>query len=144
MRVQTEYFINEYMYVTFSLSNVIFKACFRIGWIAFPSTAKKYTQENWFSCYKSSQSWPIVFKLVAFFLSASIEILNLSPWKIYAMDVIYISAHSSLPEDLSHHVLFHSKAFSGGKVQLRGVNFFGSQVIRILRKKEKKGPIFQF
>lgn len=55
------------------------------------------------------------------------------------MDAIPHIGAQFVAEDLSHHILFHSKVFSGGKVvRLRGVNFFGSQVIRILRKKKKK------
>lgn len=55
------------------------------------------------------------------------------------MDAIPHIGAQFVAEDLSHHILFHSKVFSGGKVvRLRGVNFFGSQVIRILRKKKKR------
>lgn len=57
MRVQTEYFINEHMYVTFWLSNVIFKACFRIGWIAFPSTEEKEYTGKFILRYETPPSY---------------------------------------------------------------------------------------
>lgn len=129
MRVQTEYFINEHMYVTFWLSNVIFKACFRIGWIAFPSTGKRIYRKIHSPLWNSA----IVFKLVAFLFNlwradiSPFEILNLFLhekfmqwiWSTYCARFVVGSY-----EDLSHSTFYLKVLFRSGKVWSRNINFY--------------------